>query len=93
MNIFLYIEFGIQVAAAIPVIYAEITTGTISGQGLYTIVSPILTTLQTFNSKIKIPTQLVLDICNAIADSVNNYYHPSANPLNGPAFSETLIKK
>lgn len=86
INIFGYISFGISVASAVPAIIALVKApGAVSGTQLNSIVYPSVLGLESLlGNKVDIPDEIVADICNSAADSINRYYkniNPAPNTL------------
>lgn len=80
MKIFQYISFGLEIVATIEQILILAQSGPLSGPTLYLAVQPALSGLHALIPKITIPADLAQSICQAVADTVNNYHHPKPAP-------------
>ena len=76
-KIFQYLAFALEVGETIPAVLSLIQSGAVTGAGLNSAVSPLLTGLQSVFG-INLPAQLVTNVLDAVADAVNEFYHPKA---------------
>lgn len=74
-NIFAYIELAAGAVAVVGSIQ-HLVNGSepLTGQAIVTTISPVIMGIQMLLPKLNIPSDLVLDVANAAADSINRYY-------------------
>jgi hypothetical protein len=73
MKILAYISFGIEVAAAVPLLIAMFSSAVpLTGAAILAAIEPALSGAQAAFGH-SIPDVLASDIANAVADAINNY--------------------